>query len=82
MRFMGCERVLFGKVRNVPQANGVGSMQDSTRWRVLRDGVERVIVFLPVSERKLATRLGEVWAYLDSRVEGDAGTGGQWASLF
>lgn len=79
---MAVERVLFGKKRMVPEAEERGNMADATRWRILRDGVADVIKYLPKGERQLGTRLGEVWAWLDSRIEGDDGTRGNWLSLF
>jgi hypothetical protein len=65
----GHKRTLDGVERYCPQpmeAYGVGAL---TRWRHVRDGLECMIHMLPWSEKALAARLQEHWAYACGKVE-------------
>ena len=66
---MSVERVLYGRVRRVPCAEGRGQMSDLTRWRIIRDGAEALIETLPQGERRLAVGLQDLWAFADSRLD-------------
>lgn len=66
----------------MPVASGLGTMGDGTRWTVCRDGLKELILTLPLDERGLGNRLGEVWAYMDSRCDGSRASGGTWPILF
>lgn len=79
---MTTDRVLYGRERRVPVASGSGTMGQATRWRLCRDGLGEIISKLPLDERGLGNRLGEVWAYLDSRCDGSLESGGSWPTLF
>lgn len=79
---MSVERVIFGRLRRVPTPECAGDMLERTRWRVLRDGLADVIRLLPASERGLGARLGEAWAFCDSRLDEACDEDGKWPALF
>lgn len=74
--------MLFGAERSIPEAVGCKFTSELVRWRVIRDGLGECIKALPLSDRGLATRLGEVWAYADSQLDAVKGSRGEWPSLF
>lgn len=82
MLCMSQKRVLYGRERNIPVPAGWTYVDERTRWRLLRDGLGSVIEGMPENERALVTRLGEVWAFFDSRLDGSKESGGNWPTLF
>jgi len=76
------KRIFNGRVFEVPEPGAHGTMQDLTRWIVIRDGLGEVLRVLPLGERALGNRLGECWAHAEGRVLVLRGVGGEWPSLF
>lgn len=76
------KRVLFGREFDCPEAVGAGSYGESTRWRLIRDGLESCIEHLPAEERTVVTRLQEIWAFAAQRAESLKGVESVWPTLF
>jgi hypothetical protein len=79
---MSVERVMYDRLRVVPEPEGCGTLGERARWKHMRDGLGELIRMCPKFERQLGNRLGELWCYLDSRLDDEKESGGQWPSLY
>jgi len=79
---MSVERLLCGKMRMLPEPRAVSFVRERTRWLVLRDGLRACIETMPEKERGLVTRLQEVWAYVDSKLDPAGGEEPEWPVLY
>jgi len=75
------EIVADGGVRG-PVPRGRGRMQDATRWRIVRDGIEATIELLPVGEREIAHLLRMAHEAASSRLVLRTEAGGVWPTLY
>lgn len=72
----------YGRQRTVPGASERGRWEGAMRLRVLRSALADAIEACPPAERRLVSMLQDAWLFLDSRLDLDVDSGGEWPNLF